>query len=205
MFSGSKSKKWIIGVSAVLAAVLGVVMIVRGAALVGYDRPGFERNSVAAAASVSETAKETTGAAAVETNAALAAGSDVQYITSTLTSNGYPDITVQNGIPVEWTLHADEGMINGCNGVMVISAYGLEVQLKEGDNLIKFTPTETGTITYSCWMGMITGHIQVDGNAVLPSGQAPADTTDGTSPAPSQGAAAGAQEIVPAGGCCAAV
>ena len=37
-----------------------------------------------------------------------------------------------------------------------------------GENVIEFTPGETGTISYTCWMGMIRGTITVtdgDGNA----------------------------------------
>jgi len=30
-----------------------------------------------------------------------------------------------------------------------------------GDNIIEFTPTETGTIPYSCWMGMIKSNITI--------------------------------------------
>ena len=30
-----------------------------------------------------------------------------------------------------------------------------------GDNIIEFTPTEAGTYTYSCWMGMLRSKIYV--------------------------------------------
>ena len=33
--------------------------------------------------------------------------------------------------------------------------------LKEGDNLIEFTPTEAGVIQYTCWMGMIRARILI--------------------------------------------
>lgn len=86
---------------------------------------------------------------------------NVQNITSELTASGYPDLIVQEGVPVRWNLHAAEGTINSCNNALVIPAYGVEVNLQEGDNIIEFTPDETGTIAYSCWMGMINAEIQV--------------------------------------------
>lgn len=38
---------------------------------------------------------------------------------------------------------------------MVVSALDLSVKLHEGTTVVTFIPTETGTISYSCWMGMI--------------------------------------------------
>jgi uncharacterized protein len=86
---------------------------------------------------------------------------NVQNITSELTANGYPDLVVQAGVPVRWNLHAAAGTINSCNNALVIPAYGIEVELREGDNIIEFTPDKTGTIPYSCWMGMINADVLV--------------------------------------------
>ena len=169
MLKRSEFAKWMVGIGAVLVVVLGIIVISRGSALAGTGMSKLNGDSSpkASAAQASETlngkaAANSEAPAASGDAASPAAGSDVQYITSTLSSGSYPNIIVQSGIPVEWTIHADKGAVNGCNGTMVISAYGLEVKLREGDNLIKFTPTDTGTITYSCWMGMITGQIQVN-------------------------------------------
>ena len=35
--------------------------------------------------------------------------------------------------------------------------YGLEFDIKQGEQVIEFTPTEEGTVRWSCWMGMIPG------------------------------------------------
>ncbi|MEI8201098.1 MAG: sulfite exporter TauE/SafE family protein [Eubacteriales bacterium] len=202
MFLGSKFSKWMVGIGAVLVVVLGIIMFTRGAALAGIGMPRLVWGS-AAQASTAQASETLTDKAAANVNPSVSSGSssdtqNVQYITSTLTANGYPDITVQKGVPVEWTIHADKGVINGCNGTMELNAYGLEVKLKEGDNLIKFTPTESGTITYSCWMGMITGQITVGDKAAGSSGQVQTDATsaagNAVTPVPSQRLAAG--------GCC---
>ena len=89
------------------------------------------------------------------------ANDDVQVVHSTLSSGGYPNITVQVGIPVKWVIDAPEGSINGCNGRMLIPDYGIEYTFHTGENIIEFTPTSVGTVRYSCWMGMIRANIFV--------------------------------------------
>lgn len=87
---------------------------------------------------------------------------DTQVIESTLSSRSYPDITVQAGTPVKWIIDASEGSLNGCNSRIYIQEYDiLNYSLETGENIIEFTPTETGTFIYSCWMGMIRGSITV--------------------------------------------
>ena len=58
-------------------------------------------------------------------------------------------------------INAPEGSINGCNYIAIISAHGIEHTFEHRDNVIVFTPTETDTVRYSCWMGMIYGNILV--------------------------------------------
>lgn len=141
---GSKFTKKMMAISAVLVVVLGVVMLGRGLALSGVSLP-WQRAASASESAQTETVKS----------------GDVQNITSTLPASGYPDITVEKGVPVVWNLKADQSNLNGCNKTLVISEYDVKIKLQAGDNIIQFTPTETGTFTYSCWMGMQTGQITV--------------------------------------------
>lgn len=85
----------------------------------------------------------------------------VQIINSTLTNGRYPNITVQAGVPVKWVIDAPEGSLNSCNYKIIIQDYNIEYTFSIGENIIEFTPTESGTIHYSCWMGMIHGNIFV--------------------------------------------
>lgn len=100
-----------------------------------------------------------------------------QIVNSTLSSGGYPDITVQTGIPVKWTIDAPQGSINGCNNRMIIPEYNIEYQFKTGENTIEFTPTKSGKFSYSCWMGMIRSSITVveDGNVLKETTSSDAD------------------------------
>ena len=86
----------------------------------------------------------------------------IQYVSSTLESGHYPDITVKAGTPVKWTIHAEKSSINGCNYKILLPDFDTECVFEEGDNTIEFTPQKTGVYTYSCWMGMITGKIYVE-------------------------------------------
>ncbi len=122
---------------AVLVAVLGISMFSQGFRLSG----------------------QSVGTA--DSGGTVAQTEDVQVIKSTLSSGAYPDITVRAGVPVRWVIDAPQGSVNGCNYDMVIGAYGIEYQFQTGENVIEFTPTQTGTYDYTCWMGMISGTITV--------------------------------------------
>ena len=85
----------------------------------------------------------------------------VQLVYSTLEAGSYPDITVQAGLPVRWTISAEEKSINGCNYTMVIPGLDLSLNFLPGENVLEFIPETAGKIPYSCWMGMIRGTITV--------------------------------------------
>jgi hypothetical protein len=85
----------------------------------------------------------------------------VQVVETEFESGRYVPITVQAGIPVRWIIRIDEEDINGCNRTLVVSEYGLQLDLKPGENILEFTPEATGDVGYSCWMGMIRSTITV--------------------------------------------
>lgn len=155
---------------AVLVAVLGLSMFSQGWSLTGFALPQLATPGAAAAQSTGDQAVLQDG---------------VQLVRSSLASGRYPNITVQEGVPVRWTIDAPQGSINGCNNAMVIPAYGVQHQFQQGENTIEFTPTEAGTVSYSCWMGMIRGVI-----TVLDAEGQPADASAGSN-APLEPAPAG--------------
>ena len=159
-FLGSRFSKKMMKASAVLVAVLGVIMLGRGLVLSGISLPSLLPATTvsAAAAAVSSDISPVVSS----DDSAAGVNTEVQNISSTLPVSGYPDIVVQKDVPVVWNLKADAKNINGCNRTMVLPEYGIQVDLKEGDNIIEFTPTKSGTFTYSCWMGMQTGRITVN-------------------------------------------
>ena len=86
---------------------------------------------------------------------------EVQVVNSSLASGSYPSIQVTAGIPVRWTIQADEDEINGCNNRMLSRDFDLDLTFRPGENTLTFTPDAPGTYSYSCWMGMIHGTITV--------------------------------------------
>ena len=80
-------------------------------------------------------------------------------------SNGYVpnQFTIKNNIPVKWIINSEDS--NTCAASIVSQKLGIRQGLQAGDNVIEFTPTETGSIRFSCIMGMYTGAFNVvDGN-----------------------------------------
>lgn len=165
-FLSSKFTQKMMKVSAVLVMLLGVIMLTRGLSLSGVNTALATSNSAS-------------NAAKVEGN--------VQVITSKFTSGSYAPITVQKGVPVKWIVSITQDDLNGCNNTVIIPKYNITKKLVAGDNEINFTPNQEGTITYTCWMGMIRSTIRVVPDA--------SNVTASSSEIPAQGNTNG--------GCCA--
>ena len=126
-------------ISAIIIFVLGIGMLSNGLALSGFGINITNSNY--------ENVAEIVG--------------DFQEITTEVDFGSYEAITVKKGIPVKWNVYVPEEKLNGCNNEIIIPKYNIDVKLQPGENIIEFTPTEKGTITYSCWMGMIKSYINV--------------------------------------------
>ena len=87
--------------------------------------------------------------------------SGVQNVTSAVTANGYAPVIVQKGIPVRLNFKARAQDLNGCNNAIVIPEFNIEKKLQPGDNIVTFTPQKSGTVVFTCWMGMISSTISV--------------------------------------------
>jgi sulfite exporter TauE/SafE/copper chaperone CopZ len=162
--SSMLSKRFTAGVTkagAILVTVMGLTMF-----SYGFSLSGFSLDSVGKAAAAINPFVTKAGRRGNEVSAPAAAVSfqienGAQIVNSTLSGGRYPAITVQQGIPVRWTINAPAGSINGCNNRMIIREYGIEHRFTPGENLIEFTPARTGKFPYSCWMGMIRSSITV--------------------------------------------
>ncbi len=85
----------------------------------------------------------------------------VQKLTTQHSPYSYPNIVVQKGVPVEWTISASAQSIRSCNSYVIFPDFNIQTSLKQGDNILKFTPMETGTFQYFCSMQMYIGTITV--------------------------------------------
>ncbi|MDR1655519.1 MAG: sulfite exporter TauE/SafE family protein [Treponema sp.] len=158
-------------VGAVLVSVLGLTMFTNGWSLSALPDP-LDTLAAFLRPSVHEADSGSAFTPVIENG--------VQIIASSLSGGSYPAITVQEGIPVKWTINAPQGSINGCNNRMIIREYGIEHRFTPGENVIEFIPKKTGRFAYSCWMGMIRSSI-----TVVRKGEAAAlETEPDTSPWP---------------------
>lgn len=67
--------------------------------------------------------------------------------------------TIRKGIPVRWVITSEDSYT--CAASILSQSLGIRMNLKSGENVIEFTPSEVGTIRFSCTMGMYTGSFNV--------------------------------------------
>lgn len=85
-----------------------------------------------------------------------------QTVRMSVDSSGYHpnDFTIKKGLPVRWIISGDN--VFGCQAYFIVPKLGIQRTLKSGENIIEFTPTETGEIPFSCSMGMYRGRFVVE-------------------------------------------
>lgn len=93
--------------------------------------------------------------------ASIASNAAEQVVRMEVTASGYQPstFTVKLGVPVRWEVDASKA--SGCTGALVSRELGISKELESGINVFSFTPSRTGTIAFSCGMGMVRGTINV--------------------------------------------
>ena len=132
-----------------------------------------------------------TNSVAQDPNVKLVNG--VQEVRMTQDSSGYSPnkFTIKKGVPVKWIVTSKD--VYTCASSIVSQQLGIRKGLQLGENIFEFTPSQTGTIRFSCSMGMYTGSFNVvdeNTSAAAPSALA-ANTTQNTNTAPSCSASGG--------------
>jgi len=146
----------------VLAIILLGAVLFSGCTRSSGSTGGSAINSNSSQSQSSSADQTVTAQPSTSSSAAKAIVNDgIQIVTTTLDRGIYDPIIVQTGIPVKWTITANDGDLNSCNNKMLIRSYGVEQKLFVGENVVEFTPTKAGTINYSCWMGMVGSTITV--------------------------------------------
>lgn len=105
-------------------------------------------------------------ARAAQTNAVVADPNvsvidGAQIVKMTEGNYGYSprQFTIRAEMPVRWVIDAQAPY--SCASSMVVPALNLRFNLKPGENIVEFTPTQAGQIKFSCSMGMYTGSFTV--------------------------------------------
>jgi len=85
-----------------------------------------------------------------------------QVIEMHVVNSGFSPATlkIKKGIPVKWVIKGDQ--LSGCTNKIIVPSLKISKSLVAGDNIIEFTPTKSGTIPFSCWMGMVQGKFIVE-------------------------------------------
>jgi hypothetical protein len=126
------------------------------------------------------------GASAAELTAQYDDG--VQRVKAKLNIVAYPSIIVQRSIPVEFTLSAAPGGIDECNEWILLPDYGIERHLAVGDNVLRFTPEESGVFLIVCGLGRMKSSVTVVESLGFPANRA-------AEPSPPEPAAAPVSEL----------
>ena len=84
-----------------------------------------------------------------------------QVVNMTQTSGGYSpnNFTVKKGIPVKWVIDSRDAYT--CSASIRMPAYNIAQFLQAGQNVITFTPTQAGSVRFTCGMGMFSGTFTV--------------------------------------------
>ena len=141
--------------SGFIVMILGAIMLNRGLAVTGT---GIDFNTLVARAS------QKLSPAVAET---LSCDTEQTIRMDVLKSKFSPNrFTLRKGVPVKWVINGKE--MNECNKVIVIPQYKMRIELKDGAQIVEFTPPESGVVPWSCWMGMIPGTFIVVNNEPSP-------------------------------------
>jgi len=137
--SNKKIKKMMV-VSGIVVLILGLFMLNRGLANFGF---GFK--SLAGVNNVSTEIQDNN-----ETG-------EIQTVKMDLTYRGYvPNVLyIKKGVPVRWIINVKQ--MSGCTNAIILEKFNIKKDLKYGENIIEFTPTEAGEIPFFCWMKMVWG------------------------------------------------
>ncbi len=153
-YISSKMTNQILKASGAIVIFLGLVMINNALTLSGT---GYDINSMLAKMTVNELDQE-------GSNNVLELTGGYQEIRMDVTQSGWTPnkFVLEKGVPVRWIINGIE--ITGCNNAIQVPKYGLNFDIKQGEQIIEFTPTEEGIVSWSCWMGMIPGTFIVKDN-----------------------------------------
>ena len=102
------------------------------------------------------------------------AAANVQVVRMTVGRWGYEPntLTIQSGVPVRWLISSDGNA--GCASSLVVPSMNIRKFIGAGKTEINFTPTGTGTIPFSCGMGMYRGKfVVVDATAAATAATQP--------------------------------
>ena len=134
------------------------------------------------------TTKAAAGNTVSDPNVKMVGG--VQEVRMTQSSGGYSPnkFTIKKGVLVKWIVTSKD--IYTCAASIASQQLNIRKGLQLGENVFEFTPKETGTIRFSCSMGMYTGSFTVVDDTGSAGAQVLQDRVPTTAQAQGTGSAA---------------
>ena len=149
-----KTTKKILKISAIIVLILGLIMLNRGLTLMGSP---YSYSAISAKISGGSLSQANVNTGTVSGNSGVIIKDGIQEVNMDVDASGYHpnSFVLKKGVPVKWNVNVKQ--LTGCNSELVMNAYGIDLRLKQGLNTAEFTPDKTGTIQFSCGMGMLKG------------------------------------------------
>jgi sulfite exporter TauE/SafE/copper chaperone CopZ len=116
----------------------------------GFNLTGFSFASV-----VQFTGQEQTAGGEVR----IENGKQIVEMTQHVSGYSPNSFTIKKGIPVVWKINSTSQFT--CAAYISMPAAKIRQPLQAGENIFEFTPTETGTMRFTCSMGMYSGTFTV--------------------------------------------
>jgi uncharacterized protein len=170
LFAGAIMAVFAIGTAPGLLALAGLPVVVPSTMrptllrLVGVVVIGFAFINASAGIRLSGVTLPSFGietAAAAPLPASAPAADGTQALTTFQDGGGYSpaNVSIYAGIPTRWTIQSSTAAT--CASLLVVPDLGLQVRLHEGSNTIDLPAMPSGTLAYSCSMGMYGGRITI--------------------------------------------
>lgn len=139
-FTKSEGYKYFMKTMGVLVLIIGLSYATNFLSLYGINLFGISNSSNTVSSSIKD---------------------GVQTINMRVVASGYipNQFTVKKGVPVRWVIQGEN--VFGCQAYFIAPTLGIQRTFEPGENIIEFTPKETGFINFSCGMGMYRGRIEV--------------------------------------------
>lgn len=145
----------IIKYSGILVIILGMIMLNRALVLYGS---GYDAESLASKAGLMSS-----GINAADNTISNAESNteNFQTVRMDVTGSGYSPakLSIKKEVPVKWIINVKQ--LTGCNEVLLVPEYNLNINLVQGEQTIEFTPNKSGIVSWSCGMGMLWGSFTV--------------------------------------------
>ena len=144
-----KTTKKILKISAIVVLILGLIMLNRGLTLMG--------SSYSFSAIKEKISSSNINQVNLINKSGVIIKNGVQEVNMNVDASGYHpnSFVLKKGVPVKWNVNLPQLM--SCTNELIMNAYGIDVHLKQGLNVVEFTPDKIGTIQFTCGMGMLHG------------------------------------------------